>query len=166
MHKNKLNLNLSQIKKMYLEKDMSTYQIAKAFGCSAFTIGERLKEMDINRRTQAECNKHRIRNNPDWANKVSKGLHFKGSSVSHGYKLIYCPEHPMATKTKYVREHRLVAEDMLGRYLTSEEEVHHIDFNPLNNESDNLYVFSSKGEHTNYHFMLRSFVKEALAGGM
>src|SRR5689334_22036255 len=36
-----------------------------------------------------------------------------------GYVLIYAPDHPQATKAGYVREHRLVMEQHLERYLES-----------------------------------------------
>jgi hypothetical protein len=52
---------------------------------------------------------------------------------------------------KYVREHRLVAEKMLGRALRRREVVHHIDGNTLNNDPSNLQVFDSNGQHTAHH---------------
>ena len=59
---------------------------------------------------------------------------------SQKYKLIHKPNHPNCTKSGYVREHRLVAEKYLGRYLNNDEIVHHIDENGLNNEISNLEV--------------------------
>jgi len=49
---------------------------------------------------------------------------------------------------KYVFEHRLVMEKKLGRPLTQDECVDHIDRNPENNSPDNLRLFSTHGEHT------------------
>jgi hypothetical protein len=167
MHKNKINLNLNQIKEMYLDKEMTTREIAKTVGVSSWTIEHRLREMSIPTRNQSERNKYRMKKNPQWKAKVLRGLHFKGETINtQGYKLIHCPNHPMATKTKYVFEHRLVAERMLDRYLTPEEEVHHLDFNPLNNEPENLHVFPNKAKHTEYHFMLRDAIKQSLTGGI
>lgn len=60
--------------------------------------------------------------------------------------------HPKANHDGYVYVHILVAEKKLGRYLTSKEVVHHIDENKLNNNPDNLLVFTSKAEHTAYHY--------------
>ena len=48
-------------------------------------------------------------------------------------------------------EHRLVMEDKLGRYLTPEEEVHHIDGNRANNDPDNLRLFPNKATHAAHH---------------
>jgi hypothetical protein len=45
---------------------------------------------------------------------------------------------------KKVREHRVIMAHILGRPLTEEEQVHHIDGNPLNNDPANLQVTFSK----------------------
>ena len=63
---------------------------------------------------------------------------------------------------KYTLKHRSVMEIHLGRSLTKEEVVHHIDFNKLNNEIDNLHLFSSRGEHIKYHGFLRGIVYELI----
>lgn len=62
------------------------------------------------------------------------------------YRLIYNPNHPYCSKKGYVREHRLVMENFLGRFLLRNEIVHHKDGNTLNNEVSNLEVMN-KREH-------------------
>jgi hypothetical protein len=42
-------------------------------------------------------------------------------------------------------------EAKLGRYLTPEEVVHHIDGDKENNDPDNLMLFANNGEHTRFH---------------
>lgn len=64
-----------------------------------------------------------------------------------GYILVKSPGHPFATKAGYVREHRLIAEQKLGRYLTPTEVVHHVDDDPANNAPENLVVYETNGEH-------------------
>jgi hypothetical protein len=68
-----------------------------------------------------------------------------------GYVHIFFPDHPYSCVNHYVREHRLVMEEFLSRYLTPEEIVHHIDGNKSNNCIENLQLFSTNGEHTAYH---------------
>ena len=48
-------------------------------------------------------------------------------------------------------EHRVVAEQMLGRPLRPGEVVHHIDGNKRNNSPENLMVFESQAEHVRWH---------------
>jgi hypothetical protein len=64
-----------------------------------------------------------------------------------GYRYIYNPDHPRATKAGFVSEHRLVYEAKIGRYLLPSEVVHHIDGNPLNNDPVNLQHFQTNGHH-------------------
>lgn len=66
------------------------------------------------------------------------------------YLYALVPEHPFATKNGYVLEHRVVVERNLGRFLTKEEVVHHVDENKHNNKIENLLVLS-KSEHTSLH---------------
>lgn len=66
------------------------------------------------------------------------------------YRLIYKPEHPLATMRGYIREHRLIMETHLGRYLDRCEVVHHIDENTLNNKLSNLELLSGT-EHRRKH---------------
>jgi HNH endonuclease len=47
-------------------------------------------------------------------------------------------------------EHRQIMESHLGRPLTSEETVHHINHNPLDNRIENLRVMT-RAEHTRLH---------------
>lgn len=47
--------------------------------------------------------------------------------------------------------HRLVAEEKLGRKLSSDEVVHHIDGNRANNVPENIMVFASSSHHARFH---------------
>ncbi|MBO5630402.1 MAG: HNH endonuclease [Aeriscardovia sp.] len=48
-------------------------------------------------------------------------------------------------------EHRLIVEKMLGRKLSTDEIVHHIDGNKWNNDPSNLEVVT-RSEHARMHF--------------
>lgn len=65
----------------------------------------------------------------------------------NGYRLVYRPDHPFAVGGRYVREHRLVMECHLQRYLLPTEVVHHKDGNRANNAIENLELFASNAEH-------------------
>lgn len=65
--------------------------------------------------------------------------------------LKYKPARPDVYRKKHNRhEHRAVAEQMLGRPLTSKDVVHHIDGNKHNNAPDNLQVLSH-ADHLRLH---------------
>jgi hypothetical protein len=64
---------------------------------------------------------------------------------------VQCPGHPFADHQGYVREHRLVMEARLGRYLTPQEVVHHINGDKTDNRDENLMLFPSQAAHLKFH---------------
>lgn len=64
-----------------------------------------------------------------------------------GYILTLRPDHPCANSSGYVREHRLVMESLLGRYLLPDEVVHHEDDDHANNAPSNLRVYRTNADH-------------------
>lgn len=48
-------------------------------------------------------------------------------------------------------EHRVIAEQKIGRPLRNGEVVHHLDGNKRNNSPDNLQVLPSRAEHSRIH---------------
>jgi len=75
------------------------------------------------------------------------------------YIKILMPEHPKSDCDGCVFEHILVVEKCLGEYLSDGAVVHHMDFNGINNEPDNLIVFSSSAEHTKFHETIKRHAK-------
>ena len=73
--------------------------------------------------------------NPGW--KGGKRLE------SSGYVEIYQPSHPKSRQNGYVKEHRLVMEKHLGRLLTDEENVHHVNGDKSDNRLENLELWST-----------------------
>ncbi len=98
--------------------------------------------------------------NPNYGKRKAASHKWKGGRKirKDGYVLVVAPDnHPYpsdihkASGLKYILEHRLVAEQKLGRYLLPTEVVHHIDENPSNNSPENLRVFASQTEHVAHH---------------
>lgn len=71
--------------------------------------------------------------------------------ASNGYVLIKDANNPNADVRGYVYEHRLVAQQLLGRPLTRKEIVHHKDGNKQNNSPDNIEVVVGNQEHLFRH---------------
>ena len=113
----------------------STREIAAILGVSEETIRDRMVRDGLPRLPA----KARPERNVFW----------RGGRVvdKHGYILVKSLDHPRRTAAGYVREHRLVMERVLGRYLLPTEVVDHIDGNPANNDPANLRVFASNREH-------------------
>ena len=66
---------------------------------------------------------------------------------------ILCADEVKETYTKRLgkHEHRLVAEEKLGRPLRKGEVVHHIDGDYKNNDPNNLMILPSQREHVKLH---------------
>lgn len=74
--------------------------------------------------------------------KGEENHNWKGGRITtkFGYVKKYAPEHPKKI-TNYVLEHRLVMEEILGRYLEPNEEVHHINGIRNDNSKENLELW-------------------------
>ena len=83
------------------------------------------------------------KNNPRWNGGIRKH--------SDGYILIYRPEHPFCNSQGYIMEHRFIVEQYLGRYLTPQEEVHHINEIKNDNRIENFMLFKNRGYHKAFH---------------
>lgn len=87
--------------------------------------------------------------NPAW-----KG----GRRLSNGYWKVHSPGHPRASYS-YVFEHILIAEQMLGRPLLKDEEIHHMG---RRDDNTRIKVCKNSAEHKRLHVRLRAVRAGAL----
>ena len=71
---------------------------------------------------------------------------WKGGKFTNinGYVFIYNPNHPFCNSSKYVKEHRLVMEKTIGRYLKPFENVHHVNGIKNDNRPKNLQLVTEQ----------------------
>ena len=80
---------------------------------------------------------------------LQRNSHWKGGRHvdKDGYVLLKRPDHPDADCHGYIREHRLVMEQKIGRRLLPEEVPHHLNDDHADNRPDNLELYPSNGSH-------------------
>jgi hypothetical protein len=66
------------------------------------------------------------------------------------YRYIYFPDHPFSSKGGLVAEHRLIWEKYYNVCLLPWIDIHHKDYNKLNNDINNLQALS-RIEHMKLH---------------
>lgn len=134
-HNRKFHALIDRARELVEVHQMQQHKAAELLGVDRTTIGRWCKRFGI---ATQKTGPRPGELHPGWSG---------GMRIVKGYRYIYCPNHPNTTKQKYVAEHRLVMESVLGRYLEKHEVVHHIDGNPLNNNPSNLVVFGSNADH-------------------
>ena len=77
------------------------------------------------------------------------------------YWQIKIDSHKRNPKNGYIREHILIAEKVLGRFLPEKAEIHHSNGNGLDNRKDNLVIC----ENRSYHFLLHKRMRRYSNGG-
>lgn len=75
-----------------------------------------------------------------------------------GYLYEIVKGHPFGDRDGYVGVHRLVMEKYLGRYLESNEVVHHMNGIKTDNRLENLLVMS-RSAHSSLHWRARKSTK-------
>lgn len=171
----KINISREELNRLYTLNKLTTYEIARRFNCTNSCVSFWLKKQNIPRRDSKLkqgstlyklrgpiWNKGLTKKNNETLQKQSERMSnledyespaWKGGikKESRGYLLIHKPYHPDADKQGYVREHRLIMEKKLGRYLKKEEVIHHINGIKSDNRINNLQLFESSKEHKRFH---------------
>jgi hypothetical protein len=134
----RLEISESELTRLH-SLDVPNHEIAKILGCCKSVVERRLKALGLKKaRTGPKAGeKH-----PDWAG---------GKTIRKGYIYVYAPWHPHCINGRYVAEHRLVMEQILGRQLLRSEVVHHIDGNRQNNDPTNLLLYPTNGQYLYEH---------------
>jgi hypothetical protein len=140
----RLQFDLNAVRILYERKKMSIAEIAVHLHRSPKLVIRVLKEAGTKMRGSGPRPKPPNRNPRE---------------DKDGYVMVFCPDHPRATIKGEIREHILVMEKKLGRFLVGDEMVHHKDEVKTNNHPDNLELFESRGEHTRMHNLERSSAK-------
>lgn len=121
-------------------------------------LGKKGKQSYMYGRHLSDATKERLRqantgpNNYHWSGGIKKN--------SDGYILIYSPNNPASDNGGFVLEHRLVMENYLGRYLRSDEIVHHINQDKSDNRIENLMLLT-RAQHARLHKILRGEINYA-----
>lgn len=117
------------------DQKLTQAQAAEALGCSLSCVERTCKRLGLSTQRSGPRSGP---GHPDW-----KG----GRVLIGGYWHLWTNTHPSRNQRNYVAEHRLVAEQKLGRLLGRHEVVHHRNGDPQDNQPENLEVFGSNADH-------------------
>lgn len=114
-------------------KSMSA--VAEKFGCTKWVVENALKEAGMEIRGLDHYIRYGEANN-----KWKRGYYLSDD----GYKIVSGKK----------RMHRIILEDVTGKEIGDEYDVHHLDENKTNNNLDNIVILAC-GDHTRFHVFLR-----------
>lgn len=126
-----------QIRQMIEQERMTLQQVAKHFCVHRSTLERAISPWQLKtNRTGPRAGKEH-------------GQMWKGGRIlsKWWYIDVYAPLHPLAKKSGYVSEHRLMMEVVLGRYLTKDEVVDHRDSHTQHNWPSNLRLYATNKDH-------------------
>src|SRR6266511_295533 len=125
--------DVREIVRLYQEEGLSQMMIGAKFHLSQPYVGKVLKDHEIKVFSREDnCGER----HPAW-----RGGRYTNKQ---GYVMVWiAPDDPMASMRStigYLAEHRLVVARWLGRPLTRQDTVHHVDGNRQNNDLSNLQM--------------------------
>ncbi len=136
---NRVEFDDTNLMFLYVEMKEPVTVIAERFNCGTGSVYRRLRELGVVR-TNAEAHKGQV----PW-NRVGR------YTDGHGYIMLLLdeddPYYCMTMKGGYIREHRHVMAEYLGRPLESWEIVHHINGIRDDNDIENLEIYPEQGTH-------------------
>lgn len=136
---NKIPINEAELIRMYEVDRGSVRYIAEKYRCTVQAVYYRLKLLGVQRRKGGDASKgtQAREKNPNWGGgKTYDAAGYVKINVGNG---------------KQRREHRIIAEQILGRPLLPREVVHHKNGIRSDNSPENLEIHASHSEHMKHH---------------
>ena len=152
---------------LYITQRLATRACAKILDVSNRTLRTWLERAGIERRSISNAKKgqapapHTVEASVAARRKHPlKGFPTVGYKLrADGYVYRYLPNHPLATKSGYILEHRLIMATHIGRHLLADEHVHHKNHNKRDNRLENLELLTRK-DHLREHYYERKICKK------
>jgi len=145
-HERKINIDKNKLKELYVDRQLTSIEVAKILGLTKATVQKRLKEYGL-MRTQhdAFAISKRI-----GKRKYSSPIIGQIRMAGRGYVKTYAPQHYKADKAGYIYEHLFVWEEYHHKKLPEGYIIHHLNGIKDDNRPENLAAMP-RTEHAKIH---------------